>query len=87
MTRGMKALKSKHFVLSVYAIRFDGTEYHVSTIRNWDDFDAPDVKNELEEAKEDTSVERIEVYRSRKCRRCDGTKRIIVGKPTAVIMC
>ena len=82
MTRFNKVLKSKHYVLTAWAVRFDGTMYVAAIIKNSNDLNNEEINLELNEALEDLSVERIEFVPMRKC--SDGVDRA-VGKPVHVV--
>ena len=81
MTRLMRKLKSKRHELTLLAVRFDGTEYVASIIRNMADLESPEVAEELKEAQSDLSVERFELYAMRRIR---GGARRAVGKPIVI---
>ena len=81
MTRLQKKLKSKRHELTVWAIRFDGSEYVASVIRNMADLESPEVAEELKEAQSDLSVERFELWAMRRIR---GGARRAVGKPVVI---
>ena len=82
MTRMNKVLRSKHHVLTAWAVRFDGTMYIAANICNNRDLNSKDINLELTEALEDLSVERLEFVPMRKC--SDGVLRA-VGKPVYVV--
>lgn len=82
MKRLEKVLRSKKFEATVWAKRFDGTEYVASIIRNIADLSDPEVEAEINEATADTSVEKLEVVAMRRAR---GGVRIAVGRPLLVV--
>ena len=82
MTRLNKTLRSKHHVLTAWAVRFDGTMYVAAIIKNSNDLNNEEINLELNEALEDLSVERIEFVPMRKC--SDGVRRA-VGKPVHIV--
>ena len=81
MTRLMRKLKSKRHELTLWAVRFDGTEYVASVIRNITDLESTEVAEELKEAQSDLSVERFELQAMRRIR---GGVRRAVGKPVVI---
>lgn len=81
MTRLQKKLRSKKYELTLWAVRFDGTEYVASVIRNMADLESPEVAEELKEAQSDLSVERFELWAMRRIR---GGARRAVGKPVVI---
>ncbi len=83
MTRMNRVLRSKHHVLTAWAVRFDGTMYVAATIRNAKDLYDNEINCELNEALEDLSVEKVEFVPARKC--SDGVHHA-VGKPVHVIV-
>lgn len=82
MTRLNKILRSKHHVLTAWAVRFDGTMYIAATIRNAMDLNNEEINRELNESLQDLSVERLELVPMRKC--SDGIYHA-VGKPVHVV--
>ena len=77
-----RMLRSKKYELTAWAVRFDGSEYIASVIRNIADIHSDEVKAELEEAQADTSVERLEIVAMRRCR---GGRRVATGRPLLVV--
>ena len=82
MTRMNRVLRSKHYELTAWAVRFDGTMYVASIIKNMQDLDNDEINRELNEALEDLSVQRLEFIPARKC--SDGVRRA-VGKPVHIV--
>ena len=82
MTKLEKILRSKRHEITIWATRFDGSEFVASVIRGIADLSSPEVEAEINEAKADTSVEKLEVVAMRRCR---GGKRVAIGRPLMVV--
>ena len=84
MTKLEKICRNKHMVLSLWAVRYDGSEYslgHINGMAEVKNFPT-DVKEAVEAAHQDTSVERLEMYASR---RLTGGSFRVIGRPLVVV--
>ena len=78
MNKQLKALKSKHHKVYVWATRNDGTKYAAAVIHNVADLESKYVQKDIKRALNDPSTYKLEFCKIRIC--SDGVSRE-VGKP------